>query len=273
MIEIQNLHVLMPTGVLSALAPNQVQAIVRQLASAAVDKWARIAAKKLVTSRKVYQDGLQKPTFVGGTATVALIGTVPNIVENGMPETDLHDTLLGPNVPVAPPGQPGKRLRKDGGFYRAIPFRHQVPGTIGLTGSPMGRAYEREGKVNTAALGKAVWKEAKGLDPTLGEPYGKVAYGGRLPAGVGGAYPLKRRAAPGYHSTDIYAGMIRSEKTYGEGTKAKRQAFYTTFRMISTGSPGWVRPKTSGIKAAPEVAKHVESIAQKAINVYLDNLT
>lgn len=269
MITIENLHVLMPTGVLATLAPNQVQAIARQLAVKALDQWGKIAGPQLKTTREDYLDGLQKPTFQGGVATVALVGLVPNIVENGMAEKDLHETLLGPNVPVAPFGQPGKRLRKDGGFYRAIPFRHQVPGTVGLTGSPMGRAYERDkGFAEATAIGKAVWEKAKKLAPTTGEPYSKVQYGGRLPAGVGGAYPLKRRAAPGYHSTDIYAGMIRQVKMY----RKKKQAFYTTFRMISTGSPGWVRPKTDGIKAAPKVAEYVSKIANDAVNVYLENL-
>jgi hypothetical protein len=188
---------------------------------------------------------------------------LPNIVENGMAELDLHDTLLGPNVPVVPIGERGKHEREDGGFFRAIPFRHATPGTKGAVGPAMGDPYRGHDAVaDSKKLGTEVYAQAKELLPTRTDPYtGKTQQGERLPAGLA---PLLKP----HHATDIYAGMIREEKTYERATQSQ----YVTFRTISTGSPGWVRPATPGAHYAEQVAQFVARIAPQAFEAYVESL-
>lgn len=243
-------------AVLDALSDKStVTSIIEDVMDGARAFWIQQAGQKLTTSRRDYIQGIQKVQIKGETASIALVGTLPNLVENGMSAYDMHDTLLGPNVPVVEFGAgKGKHARKDGGFWRVIPFRHQAPGTIGQGGGvPMGNPYE--GKVDNAAqLGKSIYKAAKKLAPSTGMPGGKTQWGERLPEGM--APKLKPQ-----HATDIYAGMTRMEKTYEKAT----QSSYMTFRVISDGVPDkWHHPGLPGVFLAKEVQKFVDKQAQAA---------
>lgn len=262
MIVVQNLEELLPPGFLDAFSDPMIDSLLANIAESALDKWRRLAGEGLFTSRRDYLAGLQPIEFHPGTAVLSLVGVLPYLIENGMAEKDLHDVYLGPNVPVVPPGQRGKHVRKKGGYYRAIPFRHSVPGAGGAVGQPMGRAYRNHDEVsNFRKLGREVYGQAKELSPTTTNPYGKTTWGGRLPAG------LAPKLKPHHHS-DIYAGMVRQEKTYAKATQSQ----YTTFRMISTGSPGWIRPATPGVKFADQVAAHVAKIAPEAFQAFVEGL-
>jgi len=242
-------------------------ALLEDIANAARAKWIKLAGDGLKTTRQSYIAGIQEVEMGEGTATVSLVGVLPNIVENGMEAIDLRTTLLGPNVPVAPFGQPGKRLSKAGGFYRAIPFRHGTPGNEQQNVGPqMGSAYTgHESGINAQKLGKEVYKKAKLLGPSVGQPYTKTKWGDRLPEGVGGVGLLKP-----HHTTDIYAGMVKMQKTYAKAT----QNFYMTFRTISTAkTEGWIRPATPPKNFAGQVAEFVTKIAPMAFTKYVEGLT
>ena len=66
----------------------------------------------------------------------------------------------------------------------------------------------------------------------------------------------------------ITAGLIREEKTYERATQSQ----YVTFRMISTGSPGWIRPATRGVHYAKEVARFAARIAPQAFQAFAESL-
>jgi hypothetical protein len=205
-----------------------------------------------------------------GQAVISLLGELPNLIEHGMAATDLRLTLLGPNAK-------GKKRAKDGHFYRAIPFRHAVPGGGGQqeaaeaqgskigqnVGPAMGSAYG--GVVADAKkLGRDVYRKASRLKASMGEPGTQTRWGKRLAERVGGAPLLKP-----HHATDIYAGMVRQEKTY----KGTTQSQYTTFRTISEANPvGWIRPATEGKHLAERVAPFIEEIAPRAFEAYITGL-
>lgn len=270
-VEIADLDQMVPKDILDALSLDVTDQLVRDIADAARAEWIRLAGKDLRTTRRDYLNGIQPVQMRGkGTAVITLLGELPNIIEEGMDTLDLHDTLLGPNVPISEPGNYGKHLKvmKGGGlgYYRAIPFRHATPGTGGAVGQPMGRlyresAYGEDFVKKFKKLGKDVYGAAKELKPTKGDPYGKVSYGGRLPEGM--APKLKP-----HHATDIFAGMIREEKTYVEATQSQ----YMTFRTISTGSPGWIRPATTGRHYAKKVGDYVARMAPKALDAFVQEL-
>jgi hypothetical protein len=243
-------------ALLASLDTPHLEMVLRDIMAGARAYWIQLAGKRLTSTRRDYINGIQEIEIDGLTASIELVGVLPNMVELGADAYDMHTTLLGPNVPLASPGKAGKRKAADGHFYRAIPFRHQTPGTAGQGGGvPMGRAYEGHSLVeNAGKLGRAVYKQAKKLAPTSGQPGGKVSYGGRLAAGIA----PKLKAA---HSTDIYAGMVRQEKAY----KSATQSTFTTFRMISEAVPDkWNHPGIEAANLTGDVEKFVDRIAPQA---------
>lgn len=266
-VEILNLAEIIPKGVMEMYNPKLAEMVLRDIADAARNEWIRVAGKALNTTRRDYLAGIQPVEFKPGAAVISLVGVLPNAIEEGQAAYDMHETLLGPNVPVSAPGEYGKHLSIDPktfktGYYRAIPFRHATPGTRGAVGTAMGQQYSGHDAVEDAeALGKKVYGKAKRLKGTVSEPYGKTAYGGRLPEGL--APKLKP-----HHKTDIYAGMIKERKTY----EKSRQSQYMTFRMISTGSPGWRRKKTVGKFFAAEVGDFVQKLAPKTFAALVEGM-
>jgi hypothetical protein len=266
-VHIEHLENVIPKGLMDVLNPKLAEMILRDIADGARSEWIRIAGAELSTTRRDYLAGIQPVEHKPGMAIISLVGQLPNIIEEGMAAVDLHDTLLGPNVPISPPGEYGKHLKIDPktfatGYYRAIPFRHAVPGTTGAVGVAMGMAYSGHDAVEDAeALGKKIYGRAKRLKGTVSDPYGKTTYGGRLPEGL--APKLKP-----HHKTDIYAGMIRERKTYVKATQSQ----YMTFRMISTGSPGWRRPTTKGRFFSEQVGEYVQRMAPQAFAAFVDGI-
>lgn len=251
-----------PEGLDTAGSPEVVQGVLESVMSAARMFWIQGAQSRLSSSRRDYVGGIQPVETGPGFAAVSLVGALPLMVEEGASPFDMHDTLLGPDVPVASgPGQRGKRVTKDGKFYRAIPFRHQTPGTEGQGGGavmgsqfvgPQGLESER---IIAQVLGESVYRKARTLKPSIAMPGQATQWGGRLREGL--APKLKP-----HHATDIFAGMVKMQKTYGKAT----QNTYQTFRMISDNVPDkWLHPGLPGIHLADEVSAYVERVAEEAL--------
>lgn len=263
MIEVQGLDLVVPVEIAEAMTDEILEGVLRNIADAARAEWGRLAGETLHSTRQTYIDGLQPVEVANGVATITLSGLLPNLLEDGMDAMDMHDTLLGPNVPVSPVGERGKHLSIDPHtgkvkFYRAIPFRHMV----GDQGAGFGRPYSgHEAVADAAALGREIYGQAKKLKGTTSTPYGGSEYGGRLPAGL--APKLKP-----HHAVDIYAGMIKMQKKYVAATGGQ----YATFRTISTGSPGWLRPATPGVHLAAKVSSFIGQIAPQAFSAYVAEL-
>ena len=279
MIEILNLENIIPLELVYALDAKAVRAVMQDVVDGARAYWIQEAGKEFHTTKSEYIAGIQEVDWISpDTAVISLVGMLPNILEQGMDSKDLHDTLLGPNVPVAPLGQKGKHPRVEGGFYRAIPFRHRTPGS-GAHGAPMGSAYKGAlGEEGAKKLGQDVYKAAKKLAPTISDPYsGQTKWGERLDTGSLGVPKLQP-----YHATDIYSGMVKQQKSYGAHIDIvnKPQSGYATFRTISVdaagkgvGSSPWVRPRTNGRFLAKRVAEYVGTrLAPQAFQAYVDGL-
>jgi len=261
-IDVTELAKVLPPWMMQHLNEEAVATVLGNIADGARAEWFKQAGATLFRTRRDYMHGIQPVSWVDKLTTViSLVGMLPRIVEHGMPRTDLHDTLLGPDVPTVPMGERGKHERVDGGFYRAIPFRHAGPNAGGAVGMPMGRPYGGHTMVDDAKrLGRSVYKLAKKLAPTTGMPGGPTKWGGRL---KNLEIPKLKR----HHAVNIYEGMVRQEKTYKKAT----QSSYMTFRTISTGSRGWVRPDTTpGVQLSKKVVEYVHGIAAKAFAAYFE---
>lgn len=270
MITVTVLTDLVPGTALLAADQTVIDTVVRDVMDAARDFWIKTAGEKLHGSLADYVNGIQPVESKSGTTSITLLGAFPNMIENGVGRYSMHDALLGPQVPIAPVGQRGKHVNAKGQFYRSIPFRHQVPGTIGAGGGKvMGSAYftdlpQEIAKAMQHDLGKAIHAQAKKLTPTTGMPGGPTKWGGRLPAGVGGVGKLKP-----FHTTDIYAGMVKQQKTY----KSATQNTYTTFRTISEAHPEkFIHPGLTAVHIAHDVQKYVEDTLPKALEMTLGGL-
>jgi hypothetical protein len=263
---------LIPLNLLPRFTRQQINGFVQDMADAARAEWVKLGSQIDSSMRNDYVRAIQPgPKVQGGVARVVLVGSVANMLEHGAPQQDMRDFLLGPEVPVVPRGMRGKHEAEEGGYYRAIPFRHATPGaSAGAVGQEMGSAYEgHEGVENAKKLGREVYGEARQLGATKSAPGRGTAYGERLPEGMA---PKLRD----YHATDIYAGMVREEKTYEQATQSQ----YVTFRTISThrtneagervrATEKWIRGPIRARKLAEQVAIFVERIAPRAIEAIL----
>lgn len=247
-------------------------------------KWVTLAMQRLNTSQRDYVAAISNPVLSvddkgNPQVTLTLRGKFPNMVETGADPFDLRATLLNPSLPKKP-GTVGIRRSKKGYLYRAIPFRRMGPSASGKNAAALGAAESQAGRgamslafrgertaEEARLLGRAVAREAKKLEPTVGMPGGKVQYGGRLAKGVGGAMPLRPR-----HKTDLYEGTVREEKTYAKATQSQLM----TFRMISTnpgsfreddagGSPqmNWIHPGILARNLAPATSAYVDMVLQR----------
>ena len=270
MIEIQTPDELIPPEIIAKLGRKQLNQLAKMLAGAARDEWIRLASQDNSSMRGDYIRGIQKPEVSEGTAVIALVGTVANLLEHGDGGVDLRDILLGDHIPTKPRGtRGGKHEASEGGYYRAIPFRHATPGASAqVVGAEMGSAHSRQsGTEFGKKLGREIYGEAK-----------------KLKSYSGGAAAAQRRLAPGHapklkdhHKTDIYAGMIREEKTYEQAAQSQ----YFTFRTISThvtdaegdrveATEGWQRDAIVGRKFAEKVSDYVAKIAADAAKAMLE---
>jgi hypothetical protein len=253
---------------LALLTKDVVSTLLDNIMQSARNHWIKIAKEDDSHLKLDYLRGIQ-PINVNnrkGTWTVSLVGELPHLLEDGSPELDMRDTLLGPNVPVVPLGDRGKHLSKNKQFYRAIPFRHTGPSSGSVVGQAMGSAYQGMLGIKEAKkLGRKVFKNARELGESTTErisSFYKTAWGDRLKAGAGGVGKLKE-----HHTTDIYAGMVRLSKTYEKATQSQ----YMTFRTISTAKRvGWIRKPIEARHYAEKVRLFVDDLLPKAIHAFIE---
>ncbi len=71
------------------------------------------------------------------------------------------------------------------------------------------------------------------------------------------------------HSTDIYAGMVRKQKTYAKAT----QSSYVTFRTISEAMPDkWLSRGIEARGLADQVSARVGELATQIVEKYAEGL-
>jgi hypothetical protein len=238
-----------------------VAAALPEIAEAIRGEIVALAQRELTTAGADYVQGLHviqvplSPGKLEGEATFAtlvLTGWLANAVEKGWAGGDMKPFLLeGRNA----------KTTKDGKRYNVVRFRHGTPGSSGRSFAAMGEVHAKHGmsRADAEQLGKRVHKAAKKLAPTTSHPQHGTSWGGRLPEGTGNAPRLTNRTSGYRHKTDIFAGMVRKEKTYAAAT----QSHYETFRAVSDNSdPGaWVHPGIIRHDFFGKAAKRIPALA------------
>jgi len=241
MIEVKLNDVLIPSGIFKALKGALGENFLEGVAQSARNHWIKLASEDSSSFKQEYITGIQEVESSPGEVTIALVGEVPHMLEDGTPQTNMRRILLNPEkTNVVPHGERGMHRSKKGFLYRSIPFRHTIPGSTGTIGQVMGHPYK--GLVeNFKKLGREVYKVAK--------------TGKRLPPGIGGAFPLKNPTTGTRHKTDIYAGMRRQNRQY--------HTFRTISDRVNDGS--WVRKAFPARNYARKVAEFAGKMIEKAL--------
>lgn len=235
---------------------SDMQEVRRNIGTSALKYWKDQAQQKLKSTSRDYAQGLSYREQ-GSRVFVILSGQLPNMIENGFPGGDMRTWMLkGPNAKM------GKN-----GMYNTVAFRHGTPGTTGRNVGPvMPRIVHNAAK----KLQEPTLSQAKKLTQQGGQP---VLYGTRL-------HPQMRKASKQlreilttkkkpWHTTSIYTGMIREEKTYESGTQPQ----YTTFRRISQHSPhpeSWIHPGIKPRHFAKATREHMHRMIPGMIRAALE---
>ena len=237
----------------------------RGLGMSALKFWRDQAQKNLKSSSRDYVQALSYREQ-GSRVFIILDGQVPNMIENGFPGGDMRDWMLkGPNAKM------GKN-----GMYNTIPFRHGTPGSSGRNvGPPMPKIVHNVAR----KLEQPTQSQASKLKQQGGQP---VLYGQRLHpdnhrAGAQIKQILETKKKP-WHTTSVYTGMQREQKTYEGATQNQ----YMSFRRISrnrrsgkdpdTGQnrDSWMHPGIKPRNYARATQKHIEKIMPAVIRLALE---
>jgi len=268
-----------PSAMAAILGPEVIPAILDDVAAAARAKWIQLAQRNLGSSKRAYIQGIQEVIQEGPLSRIIeLLGWLPNAVETGIDAYDLRTTLLNDNAKVAW-SKAGRSGGQSGHRYRAIPFRHTVPGGAGEIGAVMGARYGPQGPQSEAwaaggvmsrsaavKMGKAIYEQARKLEAKQRLGHYNPLTGRRSTYFIGGTKKnpeLERvpKLAP-WHSTDIFAGMRRERKTYEKATQSQ----YVTFRTISEAvETGWIHPGIQARHLRDQVEQHIQSIVGKIV--------
>lgn len=267
---------------ISKVVPRERDAVMaaRTLASAILGTWRDLAQGELGTTSRDYVNGLSKvPEEVApGHLVITLTGQMANMVELGWAGGDLRDTVI-PNAKT-------KKTSKEGYDYVHVPFSHGGPGGSGENvGKPLPRA------LHNVAQHLAPRISSHGVKPFHAQPGGRdtrlmggmthVHTGSGKAKRVGKAAQkyLNEKAQP-WHSSSVYAGLVRNSATYEAATQASP---FSTFRTISM-NPGtrsfeatesgpverkWIHPgikaRNFGKRAIDKQTKHMQKLTEKVL--------
>lgn len=240
--------------------------LVRGLASAARTNWVRLAQQKLNTTARDYVQGISQPEEESpGVMVITLKGRVPNMVEQGWPSTDLRETVI-PNART-------RKVSKEGHAFVHVPFRHGTPGSSGKnTGRPMPAEIHRVAKHlaphrSEHGMGSFKGPESQHRASVLRPGMSHVV----LKKVSAEAQKILGTKARPWHSSSIYSGMVRQEKTYSKATQSQ----YRTWRTITTNPDAqtddrkWMHP---GIQAR-HLIREVQAGLAESLSRILPSLT
>jgi hypothetical protein len=185
------------------LDPSGMKKKMRRAALAAIGAIGATARKKLNTSLAPYVGGLRVGKVTNRSAEVVLVGTVPNLVEQGMGAGGIGTSgAYDMRAMVLKHGTKSLKVAEEGHLYLHVPF--------GFTGAQV-----------AAVGGAGTLRSAQSLLPTLSAPGGGTLWGGRLGPAAG-----------------RLAGLVRMQKTYSKAT----QSGFAMWRTMSEKGQAWTHP-------------------------------
>jgi hypothetical protein len=209
----------------------------QRIATITVNKWARAARNTLGGTSADYVNGITVERVDANGCTVALIGKVPNIVEQGLgpggvgtygAPYDLRDVMLRPGT---------SSLRRDekGRLYVNIPFRHSAEDIAKLGGDMAAQAVKSLRPSRTREGDNYRPPNSNLVDPRALQA--RTQWGGRLGADFG----------------PRLSGIVRMEKIHSDASRGAPSVFYITWRRMIQGGKPWMTPGVAPRRLAKQV--------------------
>ncbi|MGR9108257.1 MAG: hypothetical protein ACU843_15155 [Gammaproteobacteria bacterium] len=173
-------------------------------------------------------------------------------IEKGRPEKDLKSMLrTSHKIRISA----SKKHR--GQRYLIIPFRHNTPGNSAHASAMPDEVYAQAKSLKATRLLSPGSVNAPTRVSGSGHVVAKHSYswGGRLKTGL-----VEKQKSN--HSTDIYAGMVRTDTSSGK----QKSSTYLTFRVMGEWSDGWVVAPRSGLFIAKQVAEDLKPVLSKTMD-------
>lgn len=239
--------------------------IARTVGTVARGEWVNRAQGALKSTSRDYVQGISKVEEIEqGHVYVELNGVLPNMVEEGWGPRDLRTTII--------PHAKNRRESREGYGYVVIPFRHGTPGTSGANvGRPMPSVIHKVAK-HLAATRTEYGPGKRPIAPAHGQGERILHAGANLPHMTRKAKQLLTEKARPWHSSSLYEGMIREEKTYKVGPQSE----YFTFRTITEDPLAHIDPRKwyhPGIKARRLAAKTLRHMQKVIPGLVKENLS
>ena len=210
------------------------ETVLRNVTSGFMKSWINTAEKELHQTRQEYVNSIYVEQIRPLTWVVGLRGIFPNMLEQGATPFDMKEGFSQSSK---------KKLKKDGGWYLTIPFRHATPTALAVA------------SIFTDRLPKEVYAIAK-RELTNSQMQLKTS---QLPLNYQDTLirpeildKVNNQIYPQYeHKSPLYTGLKRSD--------LPNNGQYTTFRRVSdlSDSNSWIH---TGLQA--------RKFAEKALNSF-----
>lgn len=230
-------------------------AAVQDTAAVGEERWRRAALKAPLWEgeRQAYANSITHRSTGEFSAEIVSDYKYVEDIETGRAAYDMK-RMLNTSLKV--------RVSSKGRRYLIIPFRHNTPGHTAHAPAMSAEVYKEAKSLSGSRVtgggmrlsGTGAWDKATRAPAMV--PMRKYVWGGRVAAG------LTPKLKTG-HKSDPTAGMVRMQTTSPGG---KQSSSYMTFRVMTEGSSGWIRPAQPGLFIAKAVADSLQRTAESSFS-------
>lgn len=237
---------------------------VQAVTAAVYANWQDLAKQQLKSTLPEYLQNIILVDKGRFAKQIVLTGILPNMIEQGASAFDMKEGFKKSPyakqiIPVY--NKRNGQVRKAGGWYLTIPFRHGTPGIVGQAGF----ANEMPDEVYDIMR-----KKASGVPLAQSEipsPYNQRRTRAAIPSGENNPY------YPAYqHKSSIYAGLQKFTGQYAKTT----QNTYGTFRRASSNSDpnSWIHKGIQAYHLADEAVDKtdVDTIVENEVAEFLEKI-
>lgn len=232
------------------------EAVMLQARTAIANKWRENAKRDLRKSRRQYLNSIIEGEDGRFTGTITLVGTVPNMIENGASAFDMKDGFEKSSKKKVTRGKDGEL-----GWYLTIPFSYATPGALG-------ESEKFTGKL-PVDVHKALLKVTK-TDPNASLSSGNIPEQYKIPKVRKEVSLFDGTVKKEYtNKTSQYEGLKRVQNPSGGST-------VMSFRRVSNNSDdnSWIHTGIQARRLADKALSEVrmDKLVGDVIDTFLNQL-
>lgn len=252
-------------GVTDAMIDSLTENCVKVVSAAVYSAWEGLAKKNLHSTTDIYVNGLKVIDKGRLAKQIALIGTLPQMIEEGAAPFDMKEGFKkSQHVRYSVPryNAKGKQISKGGDWYLTIPFRQGTPGIVGQQGFANEMPSEIYALMVHRAANRPLMKEE--IPAPYDMPRSRAAIIDEKTGNV--LYPEYQ------HKSSIYEGLMKKSAAYQKVI----QNTYVSFRRAGENSDemAWIH---KGIKPHHFMSEairkiDVDTIVTNEVYAFLDKV-